>query len=184
MQDIPRETIETAAHGDLDAFAEIYRAASGFVYTLAFRIAGNREEAEEITQDVFLKIHRHLREFQFRSAFKTWLYRIAVNTALNAHKRLRRERVSRVDIEGIEDVAAAPEKQDNKEAHDAVSRLLGRLNPDQRACISLREIEGMSYEEIARTLGVNINTVRTRLKRARAALIEMGRRDDALRESA
>jgi RNA polymerase sigma-70 factor, ECF subfamily len=184
MHDISRETIEEAASGDIDAFAHIYRAASGFVYTLAYRVALNKEEAEEITQDVFLKIHRHLRSFQFRSSFKTWLYRIAVNTALNAHKRLRKERMRRADVEDIENVIAAPVSLDDQGAKDLVRGLLERLNPDQRACIMLREIEGLSYEEMARALRVNVNTVRSRLKRARMALVELGRKEHELRESA
>lgn len=168
----------------MDAFAQLYRASSSFVFTLAYRIAGNREEAEEITQDVFLRIHRYLRNFQFRSSFKTWLYRIAVNTALNAHKRLRKERTRRADVDDIENIVAAPQRHDDPGARDMLNSLLDRLNPDQRACITLREIEGLSYEEMAQVLGVNLNTVRSRLKRARAALVELGRKDDELRESA
>ncbi len=183
MQDISRETIEEAASGNKDAFARVYQAASGFVFTLAYRIAGNKEEAEEITQDVFLKIHRHLGDFQFRSSFKTWLYRIAVNTALNAHKRLRKERMRRVDVEDIENTPA-PVGHDASGTQDLVRGLLEKLNPVQRACITLREIEGLSYEEMARALRVNINTVRSRLKRARVALIALGRKNHELRENA
>jgi RNA polymerase sigma-70 factor (ECF subfamily) len=184
MQEIPRELIEQAAAGDTDAFAHIYRLASGFVYTLAYRVAGNRQEAEEITQDVFLKIHRYLGTFGFRSSFKTWVYRIAVNAALTAYQRTRRDRTHRVDLEKVEAVLPAPQAPDQREARELADRLLEKLNPDQRACLVLREIEGLSYEEMAQALGININTVRSRLKRARAAAIELGRRHHEMRESA
>jgi len=76
MQDIERELIVRAGEGDMNAFHEIYRRASGFVYSLAYRVVGRKHDAEEVTQDVFLKLHGSLRDFKFESAFKTWLYRV------------------------------------------------------------------------------------------------------------
>ena len=74
MQDIPKDVLIKAAEGDIKAFEHIYRVTSGFVYSVAFRITQNTQEAEEVTQDVFLKIHKNLKNFRFRASFKTWIY--------------------------------------------------------------------------------------------------------------
>ena len=162
MQEIERELIAGAGQGDMRAFREIYQRASGYVYTLAYRVVGTKHDAEEVTQDVFLKIHRSLGSFKFESSFKTWLYRIAVNTALNHAKK--RSRVTTREVEELyEDPATVtqPEAGKRLEAEDAGKRLkvlLDQLNPDQRACILSREVEGMDYQEIATSLGINMRT--------------------------
>ena len=179
MEDIPRETIELAQTGDIEAFERIYKAASGFVYNVALRVVNNRQEAQEVTQDVFVKIYHSLKEFEFRSSFKTWAYRICVNTALNACKKFNKHEHRKQDIDTVIDTQAASvdvkkellEKDERQQAKAKLHALLEMLNPEQRTCIVLREIEGLSYEEISRTLRIKINTVRSRLKRARVALM-------------
>jgi RNA polymerase sigma-70 factor (ECF subfamily) len=174
MREIPYEVLKKAAEGDMAAFETIYRTASDYVYTIAFRIVGNRESAEEVTQDVFLKVYHGLRNFHFRSAVKTWVYRITVNTAINALRRASKELERRAEFD--ETVLQKPTEEavrghiDKEESEALVGRLLGSLSPEQRACVVLRDIEGLSYREIADALKVNINTVRSRLKRARFAL--------------
>ncbi|MBU4343616.1 MAG: sigma-70 family RNA polymerase sigma factor [Candidatus Omnitrophica bacterium] len=183
MQDISRDLLMQASKGDMQAFEEIYRLASSFVYSVALRIISNADEAKEVTQDVFIKIYNNLRRFRFRSSFKTWVYRITANTALNALKKNSKEMSRRaadydVALKAKDDRATttqAIEMDDNKKL---LSSLLDMLNPDQRACIVLREIEGLDYKEISRALGININTVRSRLKRAREALLAHGKRGD------
>ncbi len=163
----------------MQAFESIYKASSGFVYNVALRIAGKSHDAEEVTQEVFIKVYRNLKYFQFRSSFKTWVYRITVNTALNLYKRVSREMNRRRDFDDVartvasgEDVAGEVQDREERKAHEArLAELLDTLNPEQRSCIVLREIEGLSYQEMAQALGVNINTVRTRLRRARVALL-------------
>ncbi|NQT95204.1 MAG: sigma-70 family RNA polymerase sigma factor [Candidatus Omnitrophica bacterium] len=175
MQDISKDTIAQAQMGDIDAFEKIYNVTSGFVYSLSLRMTSNKEDAEEITQDVFLKIHKSLKRFEFRSSFKTWVYRIAVNTAINFSRRVSKKKADTVKYDDTVDTAE--EKDTMRDAHEKehneklIQSMLGILNPDQRLCMILRNIEGLSYEEIAETLKVNINTVRTRLKRAREKLI-------------
>ncbi len=165
------------------AFEAIYQRAVGFVYSLAFRVTSRKHDAEEVVQDVFLKVHKNLRNFRFESSFKTWLYRIAVNTALNAVKK--RNRVTSREVEEVfEDPATAtqPHASRGLEAEEAEQKLqsfLEQLNPDQRACILLREIEALNYQEIAESLGIKINTVRSRLKRAREALMALGKKEVA-----
>ncbi len=176
MKEIEKTTIDRAASGDMAAFEEIYRTASGFVYTTALAVTRNTADAEEVTQDVFLKIYAHLERFRFQSSLKTWIYRIAMNTALNVYRRNSQERGRRADYDIALKTQAAPDtataRLEQDEMRDALGSLLDALNPDQRACIVLREIEGMSYQEIADSLEINVNTVRTRLKRGREALLK------------
>jgi RNA polymerase sigma-70 factor (ECF subfamily) len=174
MEDITKDILMKAADGDMDAFEKIYKAAGDYVYNVAFRIIGNKELAEEVTQDVFLKIYESLKDFEFRSAIKTWIYRITVNTALNASKKRSKDmgRVTDYDEEVLNKPASdiLRERINEEENEILVQRLLTALEPDQKACVVLRDMEGLSYKDIAQTLMINVNTVRSRLKRAREKL--------------
>lgn len=177
MQELSREVLVKASRGDMEAFESIYKSASGFVYNVALRITGNSADAQEITQDVFVKIYHSLKSFQFRSSFKTWAYRIAVNTAINMRKKISKEQSRRGNFDKtILNHASSQRTDENIKQQDKeglVNFLLDKLNPDQRACIVLRELEGLDYKEIAQALNININTVRSRLKRARQALLAL-----------
>ncbi len=175
MDDIPKHIIIKASEGDLDAFECIYKAYSKPVLSVAFRILDNMGDAEEVAQLVFLSIYQKLNKFQFQSSIKTWIYRIAVNCAINYGRRIARERDRVVEYrEGFYPQGAVGEIEklmNREEREEMVNSLLKVLTPDQRACIILRNIEGLSYQEIAETLKININTVRSRLKRAREQLL-------------
>lgn len=172
--DIPNDIVKRAAAGDPGAFEEIYKASAGYVLNVAYRVLGAREDAEEVTQDVFLIIHRKLKDFRFDAAFKTWVYRITVNVSINHAKKSNKARGRTVEFK--EELAGGEQANQTREAdqefHEkVVAGLLGVLNPDQRACLVLRSVEKLSYQEIAETLDININTVRTRIKRARETLL-------------
>ncbi len=175
MQEIPHDIVIDAAKGDIEAFEKIYKTASGYVYNIAYRIVNKREKAEEITQDVFIKIYDKLKYFQFRSAIKTWIYRITVNEAINANRKMSKEsdKKTEFDEEILYKLSTdiIKERLDKEENEILIKRLLNFLNPKQRACIVLRDIEGLSYREMSNVLKININTVRSRLKRAREALL-------------
>lgn len=180
MQDIPKETIERAAQGDLSAFEDIYKQTSGFVYSVALRLLADRDDAQEIAQDVFITIHNKLNTYRFEASLKTWIYRITFNLAMNRLKKRAKERNRTVPYEDAVLLPGAEEnfKKNNEAAFESdheklIQGLLNQLNPDQRACVILRNINGLSYQEIAVTLKTNINTVRTRLKRAREKLIAL-----------
>jgi RNA polymerase sigma-70 factor (ECF subfamily) len=185
MNEISRESIIQAAGGDMEAFEALYKATSGFVYNVALRIAQKTSDAEEITQDVFMKIHRNLKEFSFKSSFKTWAYRITVNTALN-HCRASMKDKDVIDMENVGELASQrndlKEKIDRQDSEAKVSEMLAALSPEQRAIIILREIEGLDYKEIAETLNIPINTVRSRLKRSREELIVCAKKGVASHE--
>ncbi|MFH1282163.1 MAG: RNA polymerase sigma factor [bacterium] len=175
MQAIDREVIKKASEGDIESFEQIYRITSGFVYTVAVRVTNSIEDANDVTQEVFIKVFKNLKSYDYKAALTTWLYRVTVNTALNAVKRISKETSRRVDYDTVLQFKAvndnSHESAENEDNRALINRLLDKLNPDQRVCVVLREIEGLSYKEIADVLKTNINTVRTRLKRAREALI-------------
>lgn len=175
MREIPRDILLKALEGNAGAFEKLYRATADYVYTVAMKITGNRADAEEVTQDVFMKIHRNLGQFRFRSSFTTWLYRIAVNSAISASRKSAKRRARETEYDdgiAVERESGAPNNRGEAEGNELrLQSMLAALNPDQRACIVLRGMEGLSYREIADTLGININTVRSRLKRAREILV-------------
>jgi RNA polymerase sigma-70 factor, ECF subfamily len=175
MQPLPKELLIEASEGDTGAFEKIYRATADYVYTIALKITGDRSDAEEVAQDVFLKIYRELGAFRFESAFTTWLYRITVNSAISASRKTSRRRSRQVGFDdgvAVEDARNTTREAIEKEGNQArIQSMLEALNPDQRACIVLREMEGMRYGEIAEALRININTVRSRLRRARETLV-------------
>lgn len=187
LHDIAPEVVERACNQDMGAFEQIYKAFSSFVYNVALRITRNSADAEEVTQDVFMKIYRNLKRFEFRSTFRTWVYRITMNTAINQYRKSKREEAGRVDYESARETLASEdspvEELIEKDNENRVNSLLEVLSPQQKACLVLRELQGLSYREIAATLKVPLNTVRTRLMRARQALLEAagkGRMRDAV----
>ena len=177
MQDIPQDVLIKASQGDLMCFEKIYKATASFVYNVAYRVLSNREDAEEVTQEVFVVLHRKLKDFRFESSLRTWIYRITVNRAINFARKTSMEKgklmkfQKEMDVLGDASKAMALGEEENHETK--IQGLLEGINPEQRACMVLRNIEGLSYHEIAQTLKVNINTVRTRLKRAREKLLSL-----------
>ena len=175
MDDISESVIKSAAKGDVGAFETIYRASCGFVYNVALRVSANRTKAQDITQEVFLKVYDSLKFFSFRSKLKTWIYRVTVNTAINYCRQDKSRGKSDVDFSDIEPLTGSHdsirEEIDRKDSAVYVRGLLDKLNPEHKACLLLREFEGLSYEEMAKVLKVKLNTVRSRLKRAREALV-------------
>jgi RNA polymerase sigma-70 factor (ECF subfamily) len=172
--------IERCAAGDDVACAELVAAHQRMVYGLAFNLLGDRDEALDLSQEVFLRVFRTLSTFRGQSALRTWIYRIVVNQARNRQRWWRRrhrseqvsldDHLSRVgEPEATREVL--PDRQlANKETAAQIWRALERLPFDQRTALILREIEGLRYEEIAFSLGIAVGTVKSRLTRARQAL--------------
>ena len=175
MEEIAKDILLRASQGDLQAFEGVYKASSSFVYNVAFRIVNNREDALEVAQEVFMTIYHKLKGFRFESSFKTWVYRITANSAINfAKKSSRLKTVPYEDDLGEGEVLNEVHAQmDQEHQSQLVENLLAELNCDQRACMVLRDIQGLSYEEIAQALNININTVRSRLKRSREKLLSL-----------
>lgn len=181
MEELSEKTIQEAAKGDMSSFESLYRHTSGLVYSTAYRITMNKADAEEVTQDVFMKVFRNLDKYEEGTSFKSWIYRIAANTAINCYRKKSKEFSRREDFDLTVKTQGIPspinKKIDNDEDRAQISLLLNMLNPDQRACIIFREIEGLSYQQIAEAMNININTVRSRLRRARETLLSYGRKE-------
>ncbi len=177
MDNITENTIIEASEGNTEAFEHIYNTYSDFVYNVAFRVVNNIDEAQEVTQEVFLTVYRKLKSFKFKSSLKTWVYRIAVNMAIDYARKRTKEQDHTVLYEENNELSRTidpiGEKLEREQQKKTISTLLEALSPDQRVCIVLRSIEGLSYQEIAESLNININTVRSRLKRAREKLIAL-----------
>jgi RNA polymerase sigma-70 factor, ECF subfamily len=150
------------------------------VLQLAMNLLGDRDEALDLSQEVFLRVFRTIYRFRGQSSLRTWIYRIAVNQARNRHRFWRRRhRADQVSLDQHiathgELLSSGDSKPDQmfaqKELAERLQRALDHLPFDQRTAIVLREIDGLSYEEIAFSLGVAVGTVKSRLTRARQAL--------------
>jgi RNA polymerase sigma-70 factor (ECF subfamily) len=173
--------IQRCVAGEEGACAELVAGHERMVYTLALHLLGDRDEALDLSQDVFLRVFRTIHGFRGRSSLKTWIYRIVINQARNRQRFWRRRR--RSDQVSLDQHVA--EHGDLQQTHDGTSpdRALARkelarrlwealdgLPFDQRTVVVLREIDGLSYEEIAYSLDVAVGTVKSRLTRARQEL--------------
>jgi RNA polymerase sigma-70 factor, ECF subfamily len=172
--------IERCAAGDEQACADLVAAHQRMVYSLAFRLLGDRDEALDLSQEVFLRVFRTIGTFRGQSALRTWIYRIVINQARNRQRWWsRRHRSAQVSLDqhlqqcgDVESTSVAlPDRLlASKEAAASIWRALERLPFDQRTALILRELDGLRYEEIAFSLGVAVGTVKSRLTRARQAL--------------
>jgi len=169
----PATLVARARDGDAPAFEALVREYQGPMYALAVRMLADRGEAEDVVQDVFVAAWRRLPEIRADAAFPTWLYRSTTNRCLN---RLRTsDRVRPVDAHDLIVAARSDEPEHAVELHaevDELLRALGRLTPEQRACWLLREVHGLSYEDIADIVRTTTTAVRGRIARARAQLAE------------
>jgi len=172
--------VQRCAAGDEAACAELMTEHQRMVVQLAINLLGDRDEALDLSQEVFLRVFRTIQRFRGQSSLRTWIYRIAVNQARNRHRFWRRRhRADQVSLDAHVaahgDVLSAAEAGPDrvlaqKELATKLHNALEHLPFDQRTAIILREIDGLSYEEIAYSLGVAIGTVKSRLTRARQAL--------------
>ena len=166
------ELIVLARKGDQGAYGVLVRRHQDRIYRHLLNLTGSREEALELAQEVFIKAWQALPTWQPDAQFHTWLYRIASNAALDV---LRRRKVVRfVPLDDDYDAPAdQPGPEAQLQARQGLRRLdaaLARLLPEQREIVLLREVEGLSYDELATTLGIDQGTVKSRLSRARVAL--------------
>jgi RNA polymerase sigma-70 factor, ECF subfamily len=173
--DADQEIVAQCRNGDWEAFAKLVLKYQSRVLTLAARILDNRSEAEDIAQDIFVKVFQSLHEFRGASRFSTWLYRITVNHCLNHLRRRTRHQQTLVVTEPEEWIQETsttnPHKTlEQKERWALVQAKLQLLSPEHRTIILLRDFEGLSYDEIADVLQLESGTVKSRLHRARMEL--------------
>ena len=172
--------VERVRAGDVNAYEALVAAHEKNVYNLALRMTGNPADAEDMAQEAFLKAYRSLSEFRGDSKFSVWLYRIVSNVCLDFLRRQKRRQTVSLSVEDdegeetqldIPDLAQSPEELlERRMTREAVQKGLALLPPDHRQILLLREIQGLSYEEIAQALQIEVGTVKSRIFRARKKL--------------
>lgn len=172
--------IEMGKQGNLEAFDMLVRRYESKIYNMAYRFMGNDADAGDLAQETFIRLYKSLPTFRGESAFLTWLYRICANACRDElRKKKRQQEISWDEIScGLEATAKynndpLPEEiLEQLELKDSIQFCLGSLSEEHRLIIILREIQELSYDEIARVLDCTMGTVKSRLSRARLALKE------------
>jgi RNA polymerase sigma-70 factor, ECF subfamily len=177
-----RSRIEQLQAGAEDAFSWLVDTYAPSVYQLAYRLLNNPADSSDLVQEVFLKVFRSVGHFEGHCALRTWIYHITVNTVWNENRWWRRHRGQERTLEvpdgdfGMDELEIADESQNplrdalSLEAQELVQRALLQLNESQRLILVLREMEDLSYEEVASIMSLTVGTVKSRLARARLAL--------------
>lgn len=181
------DVVALARKGRESAFRELIRRYERPVFSLIFRMVRDRETAEDLAQDTFIKVLNHLDKYRPEFRLSSWLFKIANNVAID---HLRKRQIETVSIDGSPHAATAAEVESTsfdvvarqesaleeleaRELGAAIERAIAGLRPEYRACILLRHVEGRSYEEIAATLDLPLGTVKTYIHRARHQLREV-----------
>jgi RNA polymerase sigma-70 factor (ECF subfamily) len=177
--------VDRCRQGDRDSFAQLMRLHEKQIYNFTYRMLGDEEEAEDLTQDIFVAAFRGIRRFRGEAKFSTWLYRIALNQTRNRIKYLsrrnffakqsrraqHREESPWENPEFLADTNPSPEQWTlTKSMATQVQECLNQMAPQTRQILVLRDVQGFSYEELSEMLSLNPGTVKSRLHRARAAL--------------
>lgn len=175
-------TIDKVLEGDIDSFSDLVRAYEGKIYNLCLRMTGSREDARDLTQEAFVKAYKKLDTFKGDSSFYLWLYRIASNTSLDFLRRERKREKDSLTYEDesgsvlemeIPDQRYSPEMiMDQESLKKSIEGGLMALRPAYRNILIMREMGGLSYKEIADTLGITEGTVKSRISRARGQLVK------------
>lgn len=163
-----------AGEGEMPSWAELVQEHADSVYRLAYRLTGNQHDAEDLTQETFMRVFRSLKHYQ-PGTFEGWLHRITTNLFLDMVRRRAKIRMEALpeDYERVPGTDMTPEEAYSTANLDpALQHALDELSPDFRVAVVLCDVVGMSYEEIAETLGVKMGTVRSRIHRGRAQLRE------------
>lgn len=177
MQPVAADSDEAWAQralADREAFAELVRRYADRIYNLAYRMTGNRTEAEDLAQEAFIRAYRGLPGYKPQHPFGAWIYRIAVNVCLTHRQRQSGATSEPLNEDSaiVDDTVGVADLVERREVQTSVQQAILRLPPTYRAVIILYHLEGRPYEEIADLLHLPLNTVRTHLHRGRALLRE------------
>jgi RNA polymerase sigma-70 factor (ECF subfamily) len=172
------QLISRCQQGDQEALKEIFDKYHKKVYRIAYGVVRHREEALDIVQEVFIKLFRSIKNFKGRSHFYTYLYRMVMNTAIDHARKMGKQFISSLNEEGSfepsEEVEKGPERiLLHKELEGKVKWAMEKLAPEQRAALLFREVEGLSYQEMAEAMECSIGTVMSRLHYGRKRMQEL-----------
>ena len=179
-----RALITQTLDGDTLAFEKLILKYQDRIFNMLFRYMNSREDAEDVTQEAFIKAYQSLDKFELKASFLTWIYRIAINTAKSRFRR-KSEKLSakcvsihpnESDKGGIDVVADGKsplQKMENEETFNAIQAAIDQLDDEHRMVVVLRDIEGYDYQEIVEIMDINLGTVKSRLHRARSRLAQM-----------
>lgn len=176
-----KDLIAKAKQGDMQAFEALILKHEKIVYNVALRMMDHSEDAKDISQEVFLKAYRNIKNFDERAAFSTWLYRITYNTCIDEMRKRKGKQSYSLEEEmeneegsmqrQIADEGETPEESILREEQKSeIIQALESLSAEHKAAIILRDIKGLSYEEIAEILDLSLGTVKSRISRARNQL--------------
>ena len=182
MREPEPDTIRRARAGDLRAFESLVRDYQADVWRFAYHLTRNRQVAEDVTQEAFLKAFRSMRSFRGDSKFSSWLLRIARNCAIDAYRRTRHEGPVADDVLAAMSAERRPTPTGSPEDRLRLSAAVAALPADLREPFVVIEVLGFTYHEASTILGVKVGTVKSRMHRARAALIRTLREGEAAGE--
>ena len=166
LAQLDEEVVRRAQRGDRDAFDLLVRTYQSAVFNHIFRLVNDRGLAEDLTQDVFVRVYQRLPSFSFKSRFTTWLFQIAVNRVVDEMRVLdRRPRPAELPVDDL--LAVADNSGEHAETIDAIWRAVGELPVDLKTALLLRDVTGLSYAEMADALGLSLATVKWRIYKAR-----------------
>jgi len=172
------ELISRCQQGDPDALKGIFDQYHKKVYRIAYGVVRQREDALDIVQEVFIKLFRSIKKFKGRSHFYTYLYRMTMNTAIDHTRKMKRQPpLNREEDRGVQLSDDAEKRPDrilaHKELEERVKLAMDKLPPEQKAALIFREVEGLSYQEMAEAMGCSIGTVMSRLHYGRKKIQEL-----------
>jgi len=172
------EMISRCQQGDQEASKEIFDKYNKKVYRIAYGVVRQREEALDIVQEVFIKLFRSIKNFKGKSHFYTYLYRMVMNTAIDHARKTGKQFISSLDEEGSfepsDELEKGPERiLLQKELEERVKLAMEKLSAEQRAALIFRDVEGLSYQEMAEAMGCSIGTVMSRLHYGRKRVQEL-----------
>ncbi|MDF9829301.1 RNA polymerase sigma factor (sigma-70 family) [Parabacteroides sp. PF5-6] len=166
--------VKRIQEGDLSCFACLLDKYSRQVHSLILKVVCSREDAEELTQDVFMKVYKNIASFKGDSSFSTWIYRIAYNTAISATRRRRMEYLaieeSTINNVSEEEVARMMGQTDPSEQIEQLEKAIGRLSPDERGMILLYYMQEKTIDDLVEITGLTVSNVKTKLFRIRKKL--------------
>ncbi|MDG5814071.1 sigma-70 family RNA polymerase sigma factor [Chitinispirillales bacterium ANBcel5] len=168
MNEIEETTLAAAQRGSQKAFRKLYDYYAPLVWRLCYRASnGEKRIAEEIMQDVFIKVHRSLNSFRGNSAFSTWLFRVTYNATMEYHSKITRwNRFNKP----LEEDLVGEQRQDTLEAQQQIQLILEPLSSEERFLLTAREVEGLTYDELAVIIGESEGALRTKVSRLKTSI--------------